>query len=321
MAIELHNGVVADTPVRLNDKIRVSVPDLASMPRHVYGPLPFRPVVSGQGGTRIPQAGDRAVVGVDEGSGEQWVVEWHRDDATDPPYSEGAGGVGGMGPPGPTGLTGPAGLTGPRGIPGVPGPTGAPGTPGGPPGPPGPQGPPGASGMTDDTVDTFESYKIIMFADGTVRAIPSTAFPPAAPTDLATIALLSSVRFSWVAASGATSYYVYRTGQGPVHVSSLLYRDVNISAGATYEYWVQSVDQYGQRSALAGPVSAFVNPALNVAPTVAVTTWPPTLPVTGKTLIRVNASDVNAQILALALSVDVGTISSTADPSVWIYTP
>lgn len=85
----IHNGVIADTPASLTDRIKVSVPDLTTMSRKVYGPLPFRPVVSGHGGTRLPQAGDKALLGVDEGTGEQWIVAWHRDDTTPPPYSEG----------------------------------------------------------------------------------------------------------------------------------------------------------------------------------------------------------------------------------------
>lgn len=93
----LLNGVIVDTPSALTDRIRVSVPDLVTMPRQTYGPLRFDPIVSGQGGTRIPQSGDTAVVGIDEGTGEQWVVRWHRDDATPPPYNESGGNGGGGG--------------------------------------------------------------------------------------------------------------------------------------------------------------------------------------------------------------------------------
>lgn len=102
MSITLHNGVVADNPTTLTDKIRISVPDLLTNDRRVFGPLPFDPIVSGHGGTRLPQAGDRAVVGVDEGAGEQWVVSWHRDDTTLPPYTE----EGGFGSGGNTGVGG-----------------------------------------------------------------------------------------------------------------------------------------------------------------------------------------------------------------------
>src|SRR4030095_9910592 len=97
----------------------------------------------------IPQRGDSAVVGVDEGTGDQWIVSWHRDDDTPPPYSETGGGGSVDGPPGGDpgevlGFIGPAsddvawvtpppGPQGPQGIQGDPGPTG-------------PQGPHGIQG-------------------------------------------------------------------------------------------------------------------------------------------------------------------------------
>lgn len=102
MSLTLLNGVVADSPATLTDKIRISVPDLQSNTRQVFGPLPFDPIVSGHGGTRLPQAGDSAVVAVDEGTGDQWVVRWHRDDTTLPPYTE----EGGIGSGGGTGIGG-----------------------------------------------------------------------------------------------------------------------------------------------------------------------------------------------------------------------
>lgn len=96
MTLQLYNGVVANTPVKLTDRIKVSVPDLSSEPRFTYGPLAFDPIVSGQGGTRLPHAGDTAVVGVDDETGDSWVVRWHRDDTALPPYLE-SGGSGGTG--------------------------------------------------------------------------------------------------------------------------------------------------------------------------------------------------------------------------------
>lgn len=86
MAMTLFNGVIADTPTTLTDRIKVSVPDLLANNRITYGPLPFDPIVSGEGGTRLPHAGDRAIVAVDEETGVQWVLAWHRDDTSLPPY-------------------------------------------------------------------------------------------------------------------------------------------------------------------------------------------------------------------------------------------
>jgi hypothetical protein len=86
MSLTLLNGVIADTPTRLDDKVRVSVPDLKTAARFTYGPLTFRPVVSGTGGVRLPQAGDRAVIGLDDSTDYSWIISWHRDDTTAPPY-------------------------------------------------------------------------------------------------------------------------------------------------------------------------------------------------------------------------------------------
>lgn len=155
MKVTLLNGMIADTPVALTDRVRVSVPDLTLTTRQVYGPLRFDPIVSGQGGVRIPQRGDIAVVGVDEGTGDQWIVGWHRDDPTPPPYSEAGGGgsvdwpaggdpgevLGFVGPasddvawvpptPGPQGPAGPQGPQGVKGDKGDTGSQGVPGTPG-----------------------------------------------------------------------------------------------------------------------------------------------------------------------------------------------
>lgn len=179
----------------------------------------------------------------------------------------------------------------------------------------------GGGGIFLETADTFQLYKVILLSDGTVRAIPIDAEPPDIPTGLATVARLSSVSISWNAAARASTYVVYRGGSEIARASSASYRDIHITSGSTYNYSVQSVDQYGQRSAITSTVSAFIDPSLNVAPTVLVKAWPPAFSSSGKTVLRVNARDANAQVLALELDVDVGTITPTADPSIWIYTP
>jgi hypothetical protein len=103
--------------------------------------------------------------------------------------------------------------------------------------------------------------------------------------------------------------------------TGLSYRDGTVVPGTTYSYRVQTVDSYGQRSPLTSAVIAFVDPSLNVAPVAAVTAWPTTAPTNGKTLIRVCASDPDAQSLLLALGVSSGTVTPTDDPSIWYYTP
>lgn len=173
------------------------------------------------------------------------------------------------------------------------------------------------------TVDTFDEFKLIMFANGDVRAVPVGAVAPAVPTGLAATPRLSSVRVTWNAAPLAARYVLYRSPGGILseQVTATSFRDLNITPSSTYVYQVQAVDAYGQRSAVSAGVSAFIDPALNVAPTIDVRCWPSVLPTNGRGILRVNARDANAQVLALSLGVDVGTIAPTSDPSVWTYTP
>jgi hypothetical protein len=178
-------------------------------------------------------------------------------------------------------------------------------------------------GTTGEFADTFQPMKLIGLSNGDTIAIPAGANAPATPTGLDTTARLSSVRVAWDAAARAARYVLYRTPGGVLseQITATSYRDLAVSVGSTYQYYVQAVDQYGQRSQIAGPDTAFIDPALNVAPTVTVKAWPPSAPSNGRTYLRVNARDANAQALALALEVDAGTITATPDPSVWIYTP
>jgi hypothetical protein len=92
MTVIVISGAVVDTPTALTDRVRVSAPDLTLATRQTYGPFAFDPIVSGTGGTRLPQSGDRALVGLDSSSGDSWLIAWHRDDTTEPPYDEEGGG-------------------------------------------------------------------------------------------------------------------------------------------------------------------------------------------------------------------------------------
>lgn len=181
-----------------------------------------------------------------------------------------------------------------------------------------------SEGMVANTVDTGASYRIILFSDTTVKAIPVATPVPTTPTGLAATPRLSSVKLTWTAATLPTSgktYVIYRNGSQIATTTALSYRDIAVAVGSTYTYQVLTRDIYGQRSSLTTGVSAYIDPALNVAPNMTVTAWPTTAPSNGRTLIRVCAADVNAQTLSLALSVDVGSLAPTDDPSIWYYTP
>lgn len=180
-----------------------------------------------------------------------------------------------------------------------------------------------AGELIGTTVDTGATYKLILFSNQTVKAIPLTAADPLPPTGLAADVKLSSIKLTWTAAAftGSKTYQVYRDGTQVASTTSLSYRDLNIGVGATYAYKVRTVDAYSVPSEFTDVVTAFLDPALNSPPVVTVTAWPPNPPTNGKTLLRVCASDVDAQQLSLTLGVDIGTLAATDDPSIWYYTP
>jgi hypothetical protein len=178
----------------------------------------------------------------------------------------------------------------------------------------------GGGGTSGLTVDTGEPYKVIMLADGTVRAVPQDAVAPGVPSGLAALGRLTSVALTWDAPQGAATYVVFRDNQILATPATTSYRDRAITVGASYTYRVAAVDQYGQRSPSSTTATVTINPADNSAPVVNVRTWPTQINPDGVTLIRVNASDADVQTLALALNVSTGSLQGTADPSVWMLT-
>lgn len=181
-----------------------------------------------------------------------------------------------------------------------------------------------AAQETDEFADTFEPMKIIGLSNGNVLAIPLDADPPAAPTGLTVTPKLSSVTVNWTIAARASRYVVYRSPGGTLteQVLGASYRDLAITVGQTYQYWVQAVDTYGQRSAIVGPVTAFVDPADNVPPEVDAAIYPAVPPTGGKSLVRVLVDDPNGQTLtpSLTLTAGGGTLTATEDPTVFVYT-
>jgi hypothetical protein len=103
--------------------------------------------------------------------------------------------------------------------------------------------------------------------------------------------------------------------------TSLSYRDTNIVVDNTYEYRISTVDQYGQISPRSDPVFATTALSLNNAPTdVEIRVWPTPIPTDGPAFIRVNANEIDIQIMSFLLNVDAGSIRATNDPSLWIIT-
>ncbi|QEV45207.1 chitinase [Streptomyces vinaceus] len=85
---------------------------------------------------------------------------------------------------------------------------------------------------------------------------PGQPQPPAAPTGLtASGATASSLNLSWSAASGATSYTLYRGGAAPVSVSGTSTTVTGLTASTSYTFQVSAVNAAGE-SAKSAAVSA-----------------------------------------------------------------
>jgi len=173
-------------------------------------------------------------------------------------------------------------------------------------------------GISSPTADTGEDFKAILFSDGTVRAVPAWATAPPVPANLAVIASASAARLNWNVSAGAQRYVIYRNGSVLASTDATTYRDSVGVSGGTFTYRVAAVNGFNMYSPLSATVTAFLDPALNVAPSVQITTWPATIPTSGRCYVRVNAADPDAQILALALNTSAGNLQPTTDPSVWI---
>jgi hypothetical protein len=160
--------------------------------------------------------------------------------------------------------------------------------------------------------------KLIALADGSVRAVPQSATSPAAPTGLAVDIHLSFVRLTWQTVVGATQYRVSRDGTYVQTVTATRFTDTNIQLSDTYEYTVIAVNQYGMWSPASAPINAFIDPALNSAPVIdSITLWPTNPKPNDLIYVHVNATDIDAHELALALGTTVGSLTSTLDPSTW----
>ncbi|MFI6150116.1 chitinase [Streptomyces sp. NPDC051109] len=85
---------------------------------------------------------------------------------------------------------------------------------------------------------------------------PGQPLPPAAPTGLtASGATASSLNLSWSAASGATSYTLYRDGAAPMSVTGTSTTVTGLAASTSYTFRVGAVNAAGE-SAKSAPVSA-----------------------------------------------------------------
>jgi hypothetical protein len=173
--------------------------------------------------------------------------------------------------------------------------------------------------MAANTVDTGELYRVVLFADGRTRAVPAGATAPPMPTGLSAAPSINSVSLAW--SGSAFQYVVFRNGAQLTIVNHPGYTDAAVTVGETYTYAVQAVDSYGLRSGITTNISVTIDPSLNTPPTIDIRAWPTSVALGNRCIIRVNATDLDAQTLALALGVDVGSLIPHADPSIWILNP
>lgn len=163
-------------------------------------------------------------------------------------------------------------------------------------------------------------FKLIALPDGSVRAVPQNATAPAAPTNVAADIHLSFLTLSWQASTGATEYRIYKDNTFLTSVTTTSYVDGAVQLSSTYQYYVIAVNVYGMWSQPSQTISAFIDPALNSAPTLtSITVWPSDPLPNDVVYVHINASDVDTQQLAMTLGVDVGSLSATSDPSTWIW--
>lgn len=176
-------------------------------------------------------------------------------------------------------------------------------------------------GVTIESADgSGTGWKLIAMPDGSVRAVPQDTVAPDAPANLTGNIHLAFVALTWDAVNTATQYKVYRDGSLLATVTGTAYSDSTIQISHTYAYTVVAVNQYGMFGQASTPFTAFINPALNSPPVISgITIWPANPKPNDVVYVRVNASDVDAQQLALTLGVDVGALTSTFDPSTWIW--
>lgn len=160
--------------------------------------------------------------------------------------------------------------------------------------------------------------KLIILADGSIRAVPLSVSPPGAPTNLVLDAHLSFVKLTWQPVVGAVQYRIYKNDTFLTTRTVAAYADSDVVVNNTYSYFVQSVDQYGLWSAPSQSVSTTITSNMNSTPVYqSITFWPSNPRPSDIVYVHVNASDIDAQVLAMTLNTTVGSLTATTDPSTW----
>jgi hypothetical protein len=176
-------------------------------------------------------------------------------------------------------------------------------------------------GVTIDSADgSGQPWKLIAMQDGSVKAVPLSATAPDTPTGLTGDVHLTFVTVSWQAATGATSYRIYRDGVLIGTTGNRSFTDSTVQVNNTYSYTLIAVNQYGMWSAQSAAYQAAIDASLNSAPVITdITVWPANPKPNDKVYVHVNVRDVDTQQLAVTLGVDAGSLTTTFDPTTWIW--
>ena len=133
------------------------------------------------------------------------------------------------------------------------------------------------SGLTPNTKYFYKVSATNTAGESSLSAAVSATTAPAAPTNITPTALsTSSIKVTWTASTGATSYKVYRDTQASFATATLAgssatttFTDTGLNPGSQYYYEVSAVNANGESDKSAPPATTFT---INIPPTgVAVT--------------------------------------------------
>jgi fibronectin type 3 domain-containing protein len=174
----------------------------------------------------------------------------------------------------------------------------------------------------------------------TVNAVAVTAFAqPNPPTAPSANAVNGSVTLSWTAASATTYpvsiYQINKTANGvtlsPLTSATSPFADTSVTNGVTYVYTVQTVDNQGNLSALAGPVTGVplnapgppLNPSAVTGDTQLLLTWNPatpgTLPIGGYQIFNITAGPTTTLLTTAPATVNSFLVTGLSNGVTYTY--
>lgn len=170
-------------------------------------------------------------------------------------------------------------------------------------------------------------WRLAVTNDGVLYVASADLSFPDAPTGLTALGRVTSIVLAWTAPTNTAvaSYNIYRQGSFLANVvaaptSAQSYIDYTVSGTTPWSYTVSAKNSLGE-GAQSNQASATLDPSANQPPIIsAPTVYPNPVPLHGTALVTIPAYDNDVQNLTFSLSADSGTLTPTADPSIWIWT-